>query len=273
MIPSTLPDRTDGTRLNPTLTFVTSLSGQPGGLEHRLIEGVVARDPRDADRLARELAEVRDRLAGVHDQRVQRHRHHGRDGDRRKFALLPVEHLGLVRDREVDLVQGDELDRVRRVGGRAEVHREVRVGEVALVLGVVETHVVGVRHPVELDGQRGGRRSAPRGRRPRSYCCCCYRRRRRAQGRTTSPAWRGASCAFGPSVTSFHPSARWVDPRGRPLSFARGRYMAPPLDTHGQSSRSSKLTSPNSAIAISVSSRMQAKMRAVCRFGVDAWIR
>ena len=60
---------------------------------------------------------------------------------------------------------------------------------------------------------------------------------------------------------------------GRPLSVARGRYMAPPLDTHGQSSRSSKLTSPNSAIAISVSSRMQAKMRAVCRFGVDAWIR
>ena len=49
--------------------------------------------------------------------------------------------------------------------------------------------------------------------------------------------------------------------------------MAPPLDTHGTEHPLQQQTSPNSAIAISVSSKMQAKMRAVCRFGVDAWIR
>src|SRR5215813_3457682 len=127
--------------------------GEPGRLDEGRIDGAIARDAGYPDFPALHLREARDVVLWRHDQRVQGHRDdRGDSGDRQAF-LLAEEHFALVGNSQVDLVQADELDRVSCVGGRPQRHVQVILGEVALVLRVVNADVVGVRYPVNLDCQ------------------------------------------------------------------------------------------------------------------------
>ena len=127
------------------------------------------------------------------------------------------QHLGLVGDREVGLAGGDQLDRRRRVGRRADADVEAGFLEVAELLRHVDPGVVGVGVEVERQAERLALRRS----RPRSS-----RRRRRGRGRGPVGRRRGRPPAIGRASSpafyrqvTMRRSARATRPK-RPIAIA-----------------------------------------------------
>ena len=153
MIASTFPDRIEGDQVVPDCLGWDLLSGQVAGVQQRVVEGVVAGDAREPHGMPADLAEAGDRDLRRDDEAVEGDGHDRGDGYDRQALLLAVEHLWFVGDRKVGLVKPDELERVSGAGRDPEGHGEVLPGEVSLGLRIVEADVIGVGHPVELDGE------------------------------------------------------------------------------------------------------------------------
>ena len=224
------------------------LAGQVAGVQQGRVERVVARDPGEPHRVALDLAQAGDPELRRDDEPVERDGDDRGDRGHRQVRLLGVEELRLVGDGQVGLAQPDELERVGGAGGHPEVHRQVLPGEVSLVLGVVEAHVIGVRHPVELDVERGGMRAS----RPRC-------------GRWVTAAGGGED---GERQARDQPA-----PAGGGEPVHGGSFLSdPPRGAQGTKIRSSSDTTPKSTSATAVSSTIAAKIRAVSRLGVAASI-
>lgn len=90
------------------------LSGQVAGVQQRVVEGEVARDPGEPHGMPPDLAKARDRNLRRDDETVEGNGYDCGDGYDRQALLLAVEHLRLVGDRKVGLIKPDKLERVGR---------------------------------------------------------------------------------------------------------------------------------------------------------------
>ena len=132
---------------------------QAGLREDRLQVCRLVVDPRRADRLSLQIRGAPDLRLGQRDDRGERILHDRRDADDAQAEIARPEHLGLVRDGEVDVAGGDLLDRGRGIWRLADLDVEARLLEVAARLRRVDAGVVGVREVVEhqLDPLRAAR--------------------------------------------------------------------------------------------------------------------